>query len=1227
MNDKNLVLLWGLIVSVSVFGAYEDVTLERYPDADAVLVDNVTEVAYRADGTYVQTDEQWVKVLTEKGRREESELAVRFNARYGKSTIGPVSVIGTDGVERSVDVSATMKEATDNSSASENIYDPMDRRVTCTIPGVKVGEIIRCTTRRETFKSRVENQYADINLMAWTCPYVRQTIRIKAPAERPLVKTAIRHPLGNVTAAEQKLDDGSILYSWTVTNSPQVFPEPDMPPLYTQVQNLRVSTVGDWRELSKWYWDLCLPHLEKTTPAITNQVETIGHDLEKIYKWVAQEIRYMGLTMEDTSPGYAPHDVNVTFDNRYGVCRDKAGLLVAMLRLAGFDAYPVLIHAGAKMDEEVPLPYFNHAIVAVHAPGDARANKDGYILMDPTDESSRDLLPAYLSGRSYLVARPDGETLLTSQIPSADLNALRIVSKGTLEQDGSLLLDATVDFAGINDNAYRQALLRRKPEDRRKLFERIVRRAAPGAELLACEVSPADLRETESPLGLRLLFRAPETLLRGETRDEFALPMLSRVLGSANWVLEGSTSLESRKFPLDISSTAKVDERIEVALGGAVGPALSLPESVTIDGDYSYSRAFAVKDGTLVATRTLAVNAVEFEPAAYTELRERIKRVEAAERSRPVFSKNTLADANVRIRKDIASYSFTSPTDWTVTNTVEKEILTYDGKKRSSELKFAYNPSWKKVELVSAEVRGPDGKVAKVSEKEMNEFDCGWASSAPRYPASKELIVNLPSVEIGSVIAYTTVTTVRSAPAAFRGVFYFDSYEPKDLVDYRWGDGETERRRVTDVKLLPNEPSQPDALLWRDYEIVAKGDFKTAAENLRPAATVKAAPGECVVEKTVSATERIRAVRDWMAKNVRVAGPALYEVPLAQQLTDPETVLKERYATRLDYVRTLCAQLKAAGLAADIVFAAADADDHPQVNRIDLDEAPNVRMFDMALCRVTVRKGGFLWWGGETKTYYLGTENEYTPIETSVYDGCHFLDPKTGRIGRVEAIDRSDASEETYVLHVRENGSVDVDYEETILGAAVGGFRKRYAEMLPEDRSRHFQELLGALAQAASATRELETDVTGYPATMSFSAFIPDFATVANGAISLSVPAIGANLFPLTGTLRETPVGVGAKRKGTLKVSVVFPEGYTVAEHLPCDYVFAHPELPNFTWYGFEVKNRLDEQGHLVVELTRKSEKQGESHVNRDYFALLKDWSRISASRANRTITVRKAEK
>ena len=49
----------------------------------------------------------------------------------------------------------------------------------------------------------------------------------------------------------------------------------------------------------------------------------------------------MGITTEDEAPGYEPHDVSITFSNRYGVCRDKGALLASMLRLVDVEATPV----------------------------------------------------------------------------------------------------------------------------------------------------------------------------------------------------------------------------------------------------------------------------------------------------------------------------------------------------------------------------------------------------------------------------------------------------------------------------------------------------------------------------------------------------------------------------------------------------------------------------------------------------------------------------------------------------------------------------------------------------------------------------------------------------------------------------------------------------------------------------------------------------------------------
>ena len=84
-------------------------------------------------------------------------------------------------------------------------------------------------------------------------------------------------------------------------------------------------------------------------------------DMDKIkalFYFVSNKIRYMGITPEKDRPGFEPHDVCITFDKKYGVCRDKAALLVSMLRLAGLNAYPVLVSVGTHKDAEVPDPVF-----------------------------------------------------------------------------------------------------------------------------------------------------------------------------------------------------------------------------------------------------------------------------------------------------------------------------------------------------------------------------------------------------------------------------------------------------------------------------------------------------------------------------------------------------------------------------------------------------------------------------------------------------------------------------------------------------------------------------------------------------------------------------------------------------------------------------------------------------------------------------------------------------
>ena len=1228
------------------------ITRMDYPDADTVVLDDSTRVEYAADGTCTAENDERILALTEKGRRSLRTFTIGVSRRYGDAEIVLVEIVGTNGVPRTVDFRRTLKETTDNSSIAANIYDPLDRKISCAVPGIEVGESRRVVTRRRMLKPRMRDAFATGVLFESTSPIVRASLEVVSPPERPIVNIKLRHPLeGTVTRApDERLPDGRMRLKWTAENVPQAFPEPDMPSFGSVAQKVLVSTSKSWEDVSRWYWKLCLPHLEATNGAMTNKVaeltEGLKTDTEKIralFKFVSQEIRYMGLTLEEESPGYAPHDVHLTFDNRYGVCRDKAALLVAMLRLAGFDAYPVLIDVGAKMDEDVPLPYFNHAIVAVAQPvsaegsGAANPHHLNYILMDPTNENTKDVLPAYLMDRSYLVAHPEGRPLAVVPVKPAAENAFKAETKGSLEPDGSALVETVATFNGVND-LFRGSFVKKTPKERRRLFEGLLRASYPGAELLSFELTPADLRDTEKPLGVSLTARLPDLVVRGETRDELTPPFVFSGFAVADRLLAGGTELDKRRYPLKFFSTALAEETLTLRLGDSLGKPFAMPSDVVAgENGCRYERRLSVKDGLLTAVRRRSVDTTELSPEGYLALKEDLKAIELGVRRKPQFAvRDTACEANVRMAYDRREVHFKTPFSWTVTNTWEKEVLTYAGKKSSAELVYGYTPCVSSCEVVSATVSNRNGRVHSVTPKEINVLDAGWVASAPRYPASKKLVVNLPAVEIGSVIRVTVVTAVTNSPIAYCNLFAFDSTEPigvKELLldgeaynvkmKVAWSDSltnvvETGRFAVavTNPVALPREGSQPPALLWRRVALVSVADLDAYRESLFGAlAAAREAGSKTAAAKArelaagkETASERIRMVRDWLWKNVRVAGPGLFSLPFGQAFFPPDRSLTDGYASAADWMNLYFAMLEAIGCDVEYVLTDGDAAGYPSLARARRD-VPQPDDFNDLMIRATVREGGWFFglFGGEEKTFILDCENEYTPL------GVRDVEGRNGR------------TENFMSLDVNDTGAARITVSNTTWGVAVAALRKRYAEMLPEMLARHHTELIGDIAESAEAISELKTDVEGYPFTITYSAYASNYAAKNGDTLTLVVPGLGGTFLPSGESERKSPFGVGGRLRPTTFIrEVVLPEGYTAIEHLPEPWEIVLPG-DSSARFRSTVESRVEE-GRLHV-MFREEQLPGTARVfTKDWLGFFRDWNRRTGSRLIRTIVVRKAQ-
>lgn len=82
--------------------------------------------------------------------------------------------------------------------------------------------------------------------------------------------------------------------------------------------------------------------------------------------FVQGQIRDVGLDMGENS--HAPHAPEVTLRKRYGDCKDKATLWIALLQRAGIRAEPVLVNSykGYGLDARLPSPCaFGRSVSAI----------------------------------------------------------------------------------------------------------------------------------------------------------------------------------------------------------------------------------------------------------------------------------------------------------------------------------------------------------------------------------------------------------------------------------------------------------------------------------------------------------------------------------------------------------------------------------------------------------------------------------------------------------------------------------------------------------------------------------------------------------------------------------------------------------------------------------------------------------------------------------------------
>lgn len=1142
------------------------------PDANTLTLAQARYVAYAPDGTSTLWVEFWAKALTEVGARELRDVPLWYKEGFSEAEFQVAEVIRADGTVEPVDVRANVRAATSNSGNAENIYDPSSKRLVLTVPRVEVGDTLHVTLAQRTNRPRIPDTFSDFETFEGTegpIPYASLTIL--APKELPLRSVALMDEVpGTVTASRETLPDGRTLHRWVARNVPQTFAEENMPEESTEMQRVAVSTFPSWEALSKWYWGLCEPHLA-TTPAIDAKVReltegkaTDAEKAEALFGFVAQGIRYMGIIAEDKAPGYEPHDVALTFENRYGVCRDKGALLVAMLRKAGLSAFPVLINAGSKRDKEVPIPYFNHAIVAI-------AEGEGYRLLDPTDDTARAELPAYLSDCTYLVCRPEGDTLRVTPTPPPEENLMDIATEGTLDAAGTLTLASTLRFGGMNDNVYRPLFVKNPPDRVRDRFDGLLKRVLPGAELVGLEVSPEDPKDISRPLEVRLTARVPDYAAPdAEGRAAVDLPFLSRAVGLVNFLFDG-LSQPMRKYDWVIAVPCAARERLTLRGLGRLGEPVLLPDDPILKANgASYDMVCRrANDGTLSLTRELALSHKTYTPEDYRSLRRFAERLSRFETLRPLFAKAPGQDADALVLRKAQETTLDADGAVLRRHLRDTRILTFQGKRALGEAKLWHCPAWQELTLNVAETITAQGDRVAVTPKEISVLDAEGAALAPRYPALRQTVVSLPAVDVGAVTRLDWQVRSRDDRPFCESILFGGPYPTEEqrytltlpvardaglrVAERNFGDAEVSRAVTTNgayvvrtwtLRNLPAvrpEPSTPAAALWRPTLHVALRD--AAAFRTFPGLIAKAE--ECLGEGAERAAEtaraltdglgrdadaKLRALQTFMARRIRTLGTAWDALPFGT-LSAPDAVLSDGYGNRLDRLLLWLAMLRAAGFEAELVFANADGLETAYLLRDALAarDVPRWTRWPTPYLRL-----------GDGRL--IGDEGEFDePGATGL--GSRSLMGAEGRILYNQPTDLRSRAAQTVRVVVRPDGDAVLSAETFRWGLEAGAMRRAVRDFTPETRRRAVAAAADALATGSEPCSEYVTDVAAYPVRTRLAVEAKGYAVRQGRVLSVPVGGLVSPLFGLRGVRRENPIWQSAARSSEGVLDLWLPAG------------------------------------------------------------------------------------
>ena len=361
----------------------------------------------------------------------------------------------------------------------------VDGRVTASIvlDDVRVGDQIEFAYSLRGANPVFEGKFAQTEWLATQRgPAALCHLRLLAPPER-----AIQQRVGppNVRVETRMLGGmrETLLRREAV---PQLRADVNAPASAFVEHLVQFSEFADWGDVARWGRGLFAPksesaRIDEKAAEIRASTPDRASQVLAALKFAQQDVRYFGT--EAGMGSHRPALPDKVIEQRFGDCKDKVGLLVALLRRLGVPASPVLVSTSWRrhVDAMIPGPLaFDHVI--------ARVDLDGKLYwLDATRAQQRGPLAARQAmGFSRGLVLDDGQTALAALPTPFDEQRVAVTDAIHVQRFADApTLESRVTYRGDLADAFRDAAAARSAQEMATELARVYLKIYPRARATA----------------------------------------------------------------------------------------------------------------------------------------------------------------------------------------------------------------------------------------------------------------------------------------------------------------------------------------------------------------------------------------------------------------------------------------------------------------------------------------------------------------------------------------------------------------------------------------------------------------------------------------------------------------------------------------------------------------------------------------------------------------------